>query len=142
VGSAVIHDDLEQYLTARLAADLAARPEDYCSGFVVDNKWPHPTAPFPERLLVIRDDSGPRTSLVTAERSVGFTLVLGTVFEDKAANDAARMVLALASDVPGLEPGNPVAAVLTTNGPYAVPEEQPRARRYLTVTYSVVGRAL
>jgi hypothetical protein len=139
VGSAVIHDDLELYLTERLRDDLAARPEAYCGGFTVSNKWPDPIESRPDRLLVIRDDSGPSTSFITGDRSVGFTLLLP---DEQDANAAARMVLALATQVPGIEPGNPVATVRSTNGPYAVTEQAPGFRRYLTVTYGVAGRAL
>jgi len=139
MGSAVIHDDLELYLTERLRSDLAARPEPYCGGFTVSNKWPNPIESRPDRLLVIRDDSGPSTSFLTGDRSVGFTLL---TLDEQDANDAARMVLALATQIPGLEPGNPVAAVRSTNGPYAVTEQAPGFRRYLTVTYGVAGRAL
>lgn len=127
------------YLTGRLRREVAARPESYCSGVQVGNKEPGPNVPFPKRLIVVRDDGGPATSLVTAERQTGISVLCENELD---ADNLAAMVLAIATDVADMEPGNPIAAVLESNGPYAVPEEQPRFRRYMTVTYSVAGKAL
>lgn len=137
----VAHADLEFFLTGWYRAALAARPEGVCRNVVVDNKEPS-AAPFPARLLVIRDDSGPDTSFLTAERSVGLSVLAGSRMNPKDANDLARIVHALRSQIPSADPANPVAAVVDSNGPYPMEEAQDRARRYITLTLSVVASAL
>ena len=135
----VIHTDLELYLTARVRAELAARPEPYAQNVQIVNKEPDPGEPLPLRLVVIRDDGGPDTSVITAERAVGVSTLAGTRENPQECADLARLVHAIVRDVAGLEPGNPVAAVVESNGPIAVPEAQPRARRYSTFVMSVTG---
>jgi len=143
VGSVAVHDDLELYLTGRLRTDLAALDDPDVADIEVSNRWPDPNAPFPRRLLVIRDDSGPRTSLVTADRAVGYTLVYDDTHDTLLTTSrAARLVAALAAAVPGPQRDNPVAAVRAQNGPYKVDEPPPRIRFYSTITYSVAARPL
>lgn len=153
----VIDSDLELFLTswyrtalagpdaAALAARLGADP-DLLTGVEVDNKEPSPER-FPAKLLVIRDDGGPATSPVTGERSVGLTALAGSKLAPKDANDLIRVALALvvlipAPDVPGQTPRNPVSAVLERNGPFAVIEEQDRARRFATVVLAVTPQPI
>jgi hypothetical protein len=138
VASTVIHADLERYLTQRFRTELDERPEGACQGVDVDRREPEPESDFPARLVIIRDDSGPDTSVVSAERSVGISFLAET--------EADCMTLslvgaAIARTIPGLEQGNPVAAVIdgSVNGPFWVAEEQPRFRRYMTITYVVAG---
>lgn len=137
---AVIHADLELFLVNWYRAALAARPEDVCQGVEVDNR--EPSGVFPERLVVIRDDGGPDTSLLTGTRNVGVSVLAGDPENPKDAADLALIVHALRTQIPSVDPDNPVAAVLGSLGPYRVPESQPRARRYMTFTLSVVGKAL
>lgn len=137
---AVIHADLELFLVNWYRDALAARPEDVCRGVEVDNR--EPTGDFPERLLVVRDDSGPDTSIVTGTRTVGLSVLAGDPDNPKDAADLAAIVHALRTQIPSPAPDNPVAAVLGSLGPHRVPESQPRARRYMTLTLSVVGKAL
>jgi hypothetical protein len=137
----VAHDDLELFLVGWYRQALTARPETVCRGVVVDNKEPTGTT-FPAKLLVIRNDGGPDTSILTAERDVGLSVLAGTKENPKDANDLARIVHALRNQIPAVEPGNPVSAVLASNGPFPVAEAQPRARRYITLTLSVVGALL
>ena len=134
----VIHSDLELFLTTWYAVALAARPESVCRGVEVGNSEPG-GAPFPKRLLVIRDDGGPDTSILTGTRNVGLSVLADNA---KDAADLAAIVHALRVQIPSTAPGNPVAAVLGSLGPYRVPESQPRARRYMTLTLGVVGTAL
>lgn len=138
---AVIHTDLELFLTTWYRAALDARPEDVCRGVEVDNREPN-DGEFPDRLLVIRDDGGPDTSLLTGSRNVGLSVLAGDPENPKDAADLAAIVHALRTQIPSSDPDNPVAAVLGSLGPYRVPESQPRARRYMTFTLSVVGKAL
>jgi hypothetical protein len=137
---AVIHADLTLFLVNWYRAALAARPEDVCRGVEVDNR--EPKGEFPARLLVIRNDGGPDTSIVTGRRNVGLSVLAGNEENPKDAEDLAAIVHALRTQIPSVGPDNPVAAVLGSLGPYEVSESQPRARRYMTFTLSVVGKAL
>lgn len=137
----VIHADLEHFLVTWYRAALAARPEAVCQGVEVDNREPG-DGPFPERLLVIRDDGGPDTSVLTGTRNVGLSVLAGDPENPKDAADLAAIVHALRTRIPSTDPSNPVAAILGSLGPHRVPESQPRARRYLTFTLAVVGTAL
>ncbi|MFC5930930.1 hypothetical protein [Cryobacterium melibiosiphilum] len=136
----VIHADLMLFLTGWFREALAARPESYCQGVVVTHQ--EPSGDLPERCLVIRVDGGPDTSILTAERDVGLSILAGTKENPQEAIQLALMVHALRSQIPGLEPGNPVAAVLSSNGPFAVVETQPVARQYITLVLGVVGTLL
>lgn len=138
----VIHADLELFLVEWYRAALEGRPEQVTSDVVVTNREPSPPNPMPSRLVVIRDDGGPETSILTAERQVGISVLAGTKENPWEAVQLALIVHALRTQIPAVAPGNPVAAVLESNGPYAVPENQPYARRYMTVTFSVTGSPL
>jgi hypothetical protein len=133
----VAFDDLELFLTGWFRRALAARPEPVCRNVVVDTK--ESNAP---KQLIVRVDGGADTSVITAERDVGLSVLAGTDENPKDANDLARIVHALRTQIPAVEPGNPVAAVLASNGPFPVAEAQPMARRYITLTLSVVGALL
>lgn len=107
---------------------------------VVSNKEPAGT--FPPAMVIVRDDSGPKTSLVTFERTIGFSALAGTKTYDYPANNLARDLFAfLTSDDIVMAPGSPIAAVIHEQclGPFAVDEPQDKARRYFTVGYSVLG---
>lgn len=141
MASSVLHLDMELFLVGWYRTHLAARPEAYCQGFSVDNKEPDPSKPFPARLLVVRSDGATRTSMATANASVGLSILAGTKLMPKDAIDAALMVLALAEKLPAVELGNPVAALLASAGPFVADEDQQRARRYVTLELSTVGTA-
>jgi len=139
VASSVRYPDPNVFFTSWFRARLAARPEPYCSGFSVDINEPGPNKPFPPRLLVVRSDGMTRTSFATAEITLGLSILAGTTDSPKDAIDAALMVLALAEQLPAVEPGNPVTALIEANGPFAVDEEQDRARQYLTLDLALAG---
>jgi hypothetical protein len=139
----VLHTDLEAFLPGWYRAAFAERAEAYCQDVQFDRVESDPTSgPFPARLVVFRDDSGQVDPLITAERSVGVSVLAGTKEDPAEAKAIALMVLALAPRIPGLETGNPVTAFRGAFGPYAVTENQPRARQYLTLTLAVAGRPL
>lgn len=129
----VIHDDVALFLTTWYRAALAARPEPVCQGVSVDVAETDAA-----RQLIITDLGGPDTSIVTAERDVNLSILAGTKENPKDANDLARIVHGLRTQIPAAAPGNPIAAVLASSGPFPVPESQPKARRLITVTFSVV----
>ncbi|MFF8187733.1 hypothetical protein ACF044_10795 [Microbacterium sp. NPDC016588] len=139
----VIHTDLELFLTRWYRARLSQRPEPVCRDVQVDTweSW-KPGGPYPRRLLLIRDDSGPTTSILTADRTVGLSVLAGSPENPKDAVDLAAIVHALRTEIPSTDPDNPVSAVRGAFGPHSVTETQPRARRYMTFTLSVVGKAL
>jgi hypothetical protein len=144
VGVEVLHVDLEEFLPAWYRAAFADRPEPYCADVEFDRVEPDPADParLPPRLVVFRDDSGPVGLLGTAERSVGVSVLAGTKDDPTVAKQIALMILALAPRIPAVEVGNPVTALLGSNGPYAVTENQSRARQYLTLTVAVAGQPL
>jgi hypothetical protein len=144
VGADVIHGDLELFLTGWYRAAFADREEDYTVEVEFDRVEPPPGQPFPKRLVVIRDDGGNDTSVVTMERSVGITALAGTKEDPRDALNIVRMCLALATRIPGIEPGNPVAALVENSrtGPFLVPEEQPHARAYGTLSLVTFGQPL
>lgn len=137
VVASVMFADLELWLVGWLRGRLAARPEPICAGVTVNNK--EPTGEFPAKLVVVREDGITRTGLVTGEASIGVTVFAGTKSLPQPANELVRMVRAIIEDCPGAEPGNPVAAVVDSTGPFAIPEDGPSARRYLTFNLAVVG---
>lgn len=139
------YSDVELFLTAWYRAAIAARPEDCCQGVEVDNAEPVGTT-FPKRLVVINDDGGPDTSIATAETAVRVSVLAGTRANPKDAVDLARIVHGLRTQIPapgfavtlgGTPYRNPVAAVIDSNRPIAVTEEQDRARRLITMTLVV-----
>lgn len=137
----VAHDDLELFLTEWYRARLTARPEPICHDVEVGNR--EPTGPdFPKKMLIIRVDGGPDTSILTAERDVGLSVLAGTKEDPTDANELARIVHALRNQIPAVEAGNPVAALIASSPPIPVPEQQARARRYIPITLAVVARPL
>lgn len=135
----VVHDDLELFLTSWYRARILARPESVCAGVDVNRVEP---STLPKKLIVIRDDGGPETSILTGERSVGVTILAGTKSNPKDAKDLANIAYALRSQIASPDPLNPVAAVLDSTSPVMVPEAQERARVYFTLTLAVAGRLL
>lgn len=138
----VIEPDVELFLTGWLRRELALRPEAYAQGVKVSDREPEKDADFPERLVIVRYDGGPGTSLVTSEANVGVSVLAGSKSDPQDANDLARLVKALMKGCALAEAGNPVSAVLASTGPYPVTEDQPRARRYMTFTLGLVGQEL
>lgn len=138
--TAIIHDDLELWLTGWLRAQLSVRPEPVCAGVTVNNKEPSGT--LPPKLVVVRYDGSSVEELHVDSAAVGITVYAGTKALPKDANDLARIIRALVGDSARVEPGNPVAAVTASNGPIPIPNEGPHAVRYLTFELAVVGSAL
>lgn len=137
--TAIIHADLELWLTGWLRVQLDARPEAVCQGVKVDNKVP--AGVLPSKLVVVRYDGSSVEELHVDSASVSVTVYAGTKALPKDANDLARIVRALIGDSARVEPGNPVAAVTASNGPIPVADEGEKAVRYLTFELAVVGSA-
>lgn len=139
--TAVLHADLEAWLCDRYRAELTARGRNDVE---VSNRerGPNETGTAPQ--LIIRDNSGPTRSMISADRDVSLSVLAATKDAPQPAMDLARLVTALAPTFVGLEPGNPIAHVPEdgVNGPYWVPEDAPYARTLTTVTFIVVGSPL
>lgn len=130
----VIYSDLELFLTGFIRAELLARGE---SGVFVSNAFPSPARP---KTVVVRDDSGPDTSVATMSPTVGVTVLAGDdPTQGAEAHRLAQLVKAIVKGSARVEPGNPVAAVLGSTGPVRVPDESGQPRRYLTFELSVTG---
>lgn len=137
------HDDLEMFLLGWFRAALPARPEAVCQGVeVVRDEPTTPVSEWPARMLVIRDDGTSDSDILTGSASVGLTVLAGSREDPWEAKELARIVRALVATIPSGDPDNPVAAVLGRNGPFMVPENQPRARVYQTAELAVVERPL
>jgi hypothetical protein len=137
----VVYPDLELFLIGWYRIALAARPEPVCAGVTVDRIESTATSP-PKRQLIIRDDGTTRATFLTGQASIGLTVLAGTKANPKDAKDLARIVLALASQIPSPDPDNPFASFDAATGPYMVPEAASLARVYSTATFSVAGRSL
>lgn len=135
----VLPPDLELWLTAYLRDALAAEGLDV----EVDSKEPTDlTTPLERPLVVVRDDSGGRTSRVSFSRQVGVSVLAGTRMNDSEARHLSLLVYSIATDDEiTLAAGSPIAAVISSgcNGPYPVEDAQDVSRRYSTLSYRVVG---
>lgn len=144
MGSGVIFTDVELFLAhhiqdrlQQIAAGPPGRHQGLAAGVYVGNKYPPERRP---KTVVVRDDGGPGTDIVTKQSSAGVTVLAGDdPTRDQDAKDLALLVAAIVAGCPGLEPGNPVAAVLEMNGPYKVPDPAGQPRQYFTATLAVTG---
>lgn len=155
----VVHSDLELFGLAFYRAQLVALAADgtvsvadkaILAGFEVARVEPGPDETFPPKLLVFRDDSGPG-ELLTAERAIGVSVLMGTKADPRDCKRAAAIFLGLVWQMPTPGDGNltmdadpvrnPVASVDQVLGPYIVPEDQDRARAYGTATLQVTPEA-
>ena len=130
----VIFSDLELFLTGFLRGELTARGK---AGYV-SNEFSPAGKPQPFQVIV-RDDSGPRTGVVTKAPTVGITVLGSDTYGKQATTDLALLVAALMDGCARVATGNPVAAVLASNGPYKVPDDTGFPRRYMTFELSVTG---
>lgn len=139
-----IYSDIELFLTTWYRTLLEEHDEDLLHAFEVDNKEPT-NGPFPAKLLVIRDDSGP-ADFYTGERAVGFSVLMDNKQSQQQAKRALSLILGMLWDVPaanaGETPRNPIVSIDTVNGPYAIDEAQDRARQYGTATVIVTPEYL
>lgn len=139
--SRVLPADVVGWLIGFTRAELRAYQGRFpvAAGAVVRAKEPEPGEEFPDRLVVIDEATRVAGELIVDEVDIGVSVLAGTREHPQDARDLARLVHAIIRDSAGTQPGNPIAAVLASNGPYPVPEDAPRARRYSTHTLSTVG---
>lgn len=99
-------------------------------------------APLARPLVVVRMDGGAQSSPLTFSCQVGISVLAGPRQDDALARRVASLVYAVATDMEiAFAPGSPITAVdygaCTT--PVGVSDDQDVARRYMTVSYLVVG---
>lgn len=130
--------DTELFLSSLLRTELKG-----IQNLQVDNKVPTDyRGEYP--IIVLRDDGGEQTSLLTYDRSIGVTLYWSKPQNIKPVRDLARKVYAILTDDNLADMDGPIAAINRDgcNGPYTVPDEQRAATQYLTVEYSTVGESM
>jgi hypothetical protein len=137
MGSRVLDVDLELFLTGFIRSELFKLGTPLAQGVFVSNKFPERARP---KTVVVRDDSGQSTSIITTQPAVGVTVLAGDdPSQGGEATNLARLVKMIVNDSARAEPGNPIARVINSTGPYKVPDESGQPRRYMTFTLSVVG---
>lgn len=131
--------DLELWLCSWIRRKVTDVP-----GLTVGNKVPagylaqHP-------LIVVRDDSGPKLSPVTFDRSVGVSVYMGSRQNGKAARDLAARLFALLTDDPnllyGFADGSPIIGITDEGctGPHQVDDPLAAAVFYSTFEYTVTN---
>lgn len=129
---------LDEWLVSYIRSELAIRSRDA----VVDVVEP-PTldAPLATPMVIIREDSGTQTSQLTFTRQVGISVLAGSRQNDKAARRLSQLVYAIATSMDIALADGPIASVQLEgcSGPYSVADDQDVGRRYMVVSYSVVG---
>ena len=139
-----VFSDVELFLTTWYRPLLADHPDELLHGFEVDNKEPA-KGQFPAKLLVIRDDGGP-SDYFTGETALGISVLMDNPQRPSDARRALSLILGMLWRAPaanaGEDPRNPLVSIESINGPFAVPEEQDRARQYGTASVIVTPEYL
>lgn len=131
----VIFTDLELFLTGFIRGELVARGK---TGGFISNEFSPADKPRPLFQVIVRDDGGPRSGVVTKTPTVGVTILGSDTFNKVQTADLALLVAAIVEGCARVAANNPVAAVLNSNGPYKVPDDT-GPRRYMTFELSVTG---
>jgi len=126
------------FLTGFIRAELALIGIPAVQGVFVSNAFPlTPKAKF----VVVMDNGGPSTSIITTQTRLGVTVAAGDDPSQGAeAKELARLVKMIINDSARTDPGNPVAAVLNSTGPYRITEENGQPSYFLTFELVVVGQ--
>ena len=133
---AVIFPDIEKILVQRLQEALDARTEPFAANVAVSTIKPSSDVlPYPERMVVIRGDGGPRLDHVRKLERAGITIWCNTYQE---ASDLARLVEALVKEltVDGIK------LVDIALSPVRVAEETQQECRYMTIEAIMQGTNL
>lgn len=99
-------------------------------------------APLARPLVVVRTDGGTQSSPLTFSCQVGISVLAGTRQNDALARRVASLVYAAATDMEIVfASGSPITAVnyRACTTPVGVSDDQDVARRYMTISYMVVG---
>jgi len=137
----VLMPDMQLWAIGFLRARLAERSEPVCSDVEVDRVEPSvQSRDFPQKLVVVGDNGNIDRDLVLADASLRVSVLAGSREDPSECIELARIVHAIMRGC--ARPRSPVAAVIASRGPMAVPEAHPRARRLSTFDLSIVGTAL
>lgn len=136
--------DLLLFLTAdtRQALTTLADPRfPVSSGWVADREWDpsRNTGTKPTWQVIFRDDGVNDVELHIGDQGVGISILAGSKDNPAPARELARIVKSIVKLTPRVQTGNPVAAVTSFHGPYAVDEASTYARQYMAVSFTVVG---
>jgi hypothetical protein len=118
----VLFADVEAWAVAYLSAGLTARPEPYAAGVRVSISVP---TTMPPRLVTVRRDGGPQTSVVTEVARLGINV---WATSDADVTGLTQLVRALLT----ASPGNGPVRRATSTGQSSLPDEPPHRRRYFT----------
>ena len=136
----VLPPDLELFLTGWLRTALRARGWDVVVGTREPKETDYPVA---RPVIVLQDDGGPQTEMVTFEHSISMSVFGGTRTDAYQTMTLAREAYALlTSERPVLAEGSHIAAVdrlAGSNGVYRVPEDVDATVAFATVTYRLYG---
>lgn len=143
----VLKADIELFFTRFIRAELldSALLTKYpvLAGFEVSNvEPPEDASTFPAKLVVVRLVGDADDDLNLSDVDISISVLMGSPSNLADPSLAARVIHAIVRDCARVEAGNPVAAVTESNGPYAVPESQPRARLFSTHRLRTVGESL
>lgn len=128
---AIEFPDLELMLTGHL------RPRLEAWSARVDRRFP-PANWTAGYAVVVRDDSGPDRSMITADRRVGFTCI-GPEGSEHLVKQFAERVAAIVRAIPDVQT-LPIATA-SVRGPYSL-EANRRVEFYLTAELVVVGHSV
>ncbi|GGM42085.1 hypothetical protein [Microbacterium saperdae] len=142
---AVRDADVALFLCRDLRRHLTEHPEpDFkvADGWIAKAEWDPERNPRPKPPLwqvVFRDDGTDDVELHVGSSSIGASVLAGSKDNPDPAERLARLVKTTLKQTPRVESGNPIAAVESCLGPYAVTEASTYARQYIAVVFSVVG---
>ncbi|WP_315913581.1 hypothetical protein [Arthrobacter sp. lap29] len=138
MGSRVLDADVELFLTGFIRQELALIGTPITQGVFISNAFPSPAR---AKTVVVMDNGGPSTSIITSQTQIGVTVLAGDdPSQGSEAKALALLVKMIISDSARVDPSNPVAAVLRAGGPYRIREESGQPSYYLTFELAVVGQ--
>jgi hypothetical protein len=129
--------DIVSWLCRWIPAALATRVE---GDVVASDREPAPGEPWPELLIVVRDDGRIRTSAATGTQSVGFNIYAGDRLIPKKATDIGRALAAVLERPASTDASNPITALRGMSGPRRVTDPSARGRAYLAATFAVANQ--
>lgn len=130
---AIEFPDLELWLADYFRAGIP--------GCTAGRRFPDPKATLSGYWLVVRDDSGPDLSIVTAARRVAVTVIGPESAGHAATRAVAERAASLLRTSPAPGDVSPVAACEAVRGPYSL-DATGRIEYYLTADLVVVGKPI
>lgn len=138
MGSRVLDTDLESFLTEYIRTGLGKLGLPVADGVFISNRFPPERRP---KTVVVMDNGGPSTSIITSQPRIGVTVAAGDDSSQGAeAKQLAALVKMILNDSAQPEPGNPVASVVRSTGPYRITEENGQPTYFMTFELVVVGQ--